>query len=73
MYSIGNVSKKDLSNIIGEFEKLPYESYENNRPKHETTESYFYLSIQPVKFMMRSDAVNSHVYPVRTKTTAPSS
>ena len=28
-YSIGNVSNKDFSNIIREFEKLPYESYEN--------------------------------------------
>ena len=27
-YAIGNVSKKDLSNIIREFEKLPYKSYE---------------------------------------------
>ena len=26
-YAIGNFSKKDLSNIIKEFEKLPYESY----------------------------------------------
>ena len=26
-YAIGNVSKKDLSNIIREFSKLPYKSY----------------------------------------------
>ena len=26
-YSIGNISKKELSNIIREFEKLPYGSY----------------------------------------------
>ena len=38
-YAIGNVSKKDLSNIIREFEKFPYESYERNRPKHEPTDS----------------------------------
>ena len=42
-YAIGNVSKKDLLKIIGEFEKLPYESYEKKRPKHEHTDSYFYL------------------------------
>ena len=45
MYAIGNVSKKDLSNIIKDFEKLPYEIYEKDRPKHEPTDSYFYLAI----------------------------
>ena len=43
MYAIINFSKKDLSQIIREFEKSPYESYERNRTKHEPTESYFYL------------------------------
>ena len=33
-YAIGNVSKKDLSKIIREFEKLPYEIYEKKRTKH---------------------------------------
>ena len=64
--AIRNVSKKDLSNIIWEFEKLLYESYEKKIPKHEPTDSYFYLSIQLAKFMMISDALNLHVYPVRT-------
>ena len=72
-YAIGIVSKKDLSKIIREFEKLPYESYEKNRPKHEPTDSYFYLLIQIVKCMMRADALSSHGYPVRTKMTDPSS
>ena len=40
-YAIGNVSKKDLSKIIREFEKLPYESYEMKRPKNEPNYSYF--------------------------------
>ena len=40
-YAIGNFSKKDLSRIIKEFEKLPYENYEKKRPKHEPTDSYF--------------------------------
>ena len=40
-YAIVDVSKKDLSKIIREFEKLPYESYEKKRPKHEAADSYF--------------------------------
>ena len=70
--AIRNVSKNDLLNIIREFEKLPYESYERKRPKHEPTDSYFYLSIQLDKCMIRDDALNSHSYPVRSKITAPS-
>ena len=65
-YAIKNVSKKDFSKIIREFENFPYESYEKKRPKHEPTESYFYLSRQIVKFSMRSDSLNLHGYPVRT-------
>ena len=38
-YAIGNVCKKDLSKIIREFEKSPYESYEMKRPKHEPTDT----------------------------------
>ena len=38
-YSIKNVSMKELSKIIREFEKLPYKSYERRRPKHEPTDS----------------------------------
>ena len=38
-YAIGNVSKKDLSRIIREFEKLPYDIYEKKRPKHDPTDS----------------------------------
>ena len=37
-YAIGNFSKKDLSRIIREFEKPPYESYEKKRPKLEPTD-----------------------------------
>ena len=57
-YVIGNVIKKDLSKIVGEFEKLPYESYEINRPKHDPNDSHFYLSIQLAKCIMRADALN---------------
>ena len=42
-YAILNISKKDLSKIIREFEKLSYEIYEKKRPKYEPTDSYFYL------------------------------
>ena len=65
-YDIGNVSNKNLSEIIKEFDKLPYQTYERRRPKHEPTNSYFYLARKLVKCMMKSDALNSHVYPVRT-------
>ena len=40
-YDIGNVSKKDLSKIIREFEKFEILTYEKKRPKHEPTDSYF--------------------------------
>ena len=38
-YAIGNVSMKDLSKTIREFEKSPYKSYERKRPKHDPTDS----------------------------------
>ena len=69
-YAISNVSEKDLSKIIRELEKLPYEIYKKKSPKHEPTDSYFYLTRQLAKFMMRADFYNSHVYPERTETTA---
>ena len=56
--------------MIREFEKLPYEIYDKERPKHEPTDSYFYLAKKLAKCMMRSDALNSHVYPVRGEMTA---
>ena len=40
-YSIVNISMKDLSNIIRDFEKLPYKGYDRKIPKHEPTNSYF--------------------------------
>ena len=38
-YDIRNVSKKDLSNIIREFDKLFYKSYERRSPKHDPNDS----------------------------------
>ena len=40
-YAIGNVSKKDISKIIWEFEKFEKLPYEKKRPKHEPNDSYF--------------------------------
>ena len=60
-YAIGNISMKDISKIIREFEKLLYKSYERRRPKHEPTDSYFYPARQLTKFTMRADDLNSHV------------
>ena len=56
--------------IIREFEKLPYESYERKSLKHEPTDSYFYPERQIEKCTMRADALNSHIYPIRTEMTA---
>ena len=60
---------KDLSNIIREFEKLPYKSYERIRTKHEPTDSYFYISRHRAKCVMRADSLNFYVYPVGTEMT----
>ena len=69
MYAIGNVSKKDLLKIIRWFGKLPYEIYEDKRPKNEPTDSYFYPARQLAKCIMRADTINLHGYPVRTEMT----
>ena len=72
-HAIRNVSLKDLSKIIREFEKFEKLPYEKKRPKHERTDSYFYLARQLTKCMMRSDTFNWHDYGGYTKMTAPSS
>ena len=69
-YAIVNVSNKDLSKIIREFDKISNRSYESRRPKHEPNDSYFYPARQLAKCMMRYDALNLHVYPIRTEITA---
>ena len=69
-YAIGNVSKKDLSKIIRNFDRLHYNSYDRSRPKHKPTNSYLYLSRHLENFMMRADSLNSHVYLLRTEMTA---
>ena len=54
-YAIVNVSEKDLSKIIKEFEKIGKLPYEDKRPKHEPTHSYFRLVRQLANSMMISD------------------
>ena len=72
-YAIGNVSEKDLSKIIREFEKFEKFPYEKKRPKHEPTESYFHLARQLVKCMIRSDKLNWYGHGGYKEMTAPSS
>ena len=57
-YAINNVSMKDLSNMIKDFEKFPYEGYLRMSPNHKPTGSYFYIVRQLYKCMMRAYAFN---------------
>ena len=61
-----NVILKDISKIIKEFEKVPYEGYVRKRSKYVPTDSYFYIARHPDKCMTR---LNLHVVPVRIKMT----
>ena len=72
-YAIGNVSEKDLSKMIKEFEKIGKVTYVKRIPKHEPTPSYFHLVRQLAKFMIRSDERNRHVHGSYAEETAPSS
>ena len=69
-YAIGNVSEKDLTKIIKEFEKIGKLPYEKKRPKHEPTGSYFHLARQLSDCMMRSDTLNWYDHGGNTKMTA---
>ena len=66
---MNNVTMKDISKIIKDFEKLPYKGYVRKRPKKEPTDSYFYLAKQLANCTMRADAFNLNVYPVRKEMT----
>ena len=57
-HAIGNISKKDFSEIIREFDKLLYKSYERRSPKYEPTDSYFYLARRLEKCMMSDHDLN---------------
>ena len=70
---MGNVSMKDLSNIIKEFEKNVKVPYVKRIPKHEPTSSYYHLVGCIVECMLRSDEYNQLVHSDYTEKTAPSS
>ena len=61
-YAIVNISKKDLSKIIKEFEKIGKVSYVKRIPKHDPTSSYYHLVRCIAECMMRSDEHNRHVH-----------
>ena len=65
-FAINNVTLKNISKIIKEFEDLHYEGYVRNRSKNMPSDSYFYLARQLEKCMMRS---NFFIGPVRTQMT----
>ena len=58
---------KYISKNIKDFEKLSYKGYVWKRSKYEPPESYFYLSSQLAKCMMRADSLNLHVDPIRSE------
>ena len=65
-FDITNVSLKDISKIIKEFEDIPYEGYFRTRSKHMPAESSFCLARHLAKCMMR---LNMRVGPVRIQMT----
>ena len=61
-YAIVNVSMKDLSNIIKEFERIEKLPYVKRIPKHEPTSSYYHLVRCIAECMMISDEQNRYVH-----------
>ena len=72
-YAIVNVSMKDLSNIIKEFEKIVKVPYVKRIPKYEPTSSYYHLVRFIVECMMISDEQNQYVHGSYAEENAPSS
>ena len=72
-YAIVNVSKKDLSKIVKEFEKIVKVPYVKRIPKHEPTSSYYHLVRCISDCMMRSDEHNWHMHGSYAEETFPSS
>ena len=72
-YAIKNVSKKDLSKIIKEFDKIGKLPYDKRILKHEPTPIYFHLVRQLANCMMISDEQNRHVHGSYTGETTSSS
>ena len=61
-YAIWNVSMKDLSNKIKEFENIFKVPHLKSKPKHEPTLIYFHLVECLRKCMMRSGENNHHLH-----------
>ena len=72
MYAIGNISEKDISKTIKDFQKIERLPYEKKRPKHDPTDSKFHLARQLAKCMMISDELNQYNHGGYTEITAPS-
>ena len=72
-YAIGNVSMKELSNKIKDFEKSVKVPYLKSIPKHEPTLSYSHLVVCLGEFMMRCGENNHHVHDGYEKDMSPSS
>ena len=72
-YAIGNVSMKDLSNKIKDFEKMVKVPYVKRIPKHEPTSSYFHLFVCLGECMMIWSDNNHHVHNSYKEEMAPSS
>ena len=72
-YAIVNVSMKDLSNIIKEFEKIVKLPYVKRIPKYEPTSSYYHLVRCITECMMRYDEHNWNVHGSYTEETDTSS
>ena len=69
MYDIINIIMKDVWKIIKDIENFPYKGYVGKRPKHETTDSSFYLARHLAKCTMIANPLNSQVYPRITEMT----
>ena len=61
-YAIRNVSKKDLSKIIKEFEKIGKVPYVKIIPKHDPTSRYYHIVRCIAECMMRYDEHNWHLH-----------
>ena len=72
-YAIVNISMKDLSNIIKEFEKIVKVTYVRRIPKYEPTSSYHNLVGCIAECMLRCREDNQHVHGGYAEETAPSS
>ena len=72
-YAIGNISMKDLSKKIKEFEKIVKVPYLKRIPKYEPTSSYFRVVVCLGECMMRCGENNHHVQDGYEKEMDPSS